>query len=206
MDDLYIKIILLGDSYVGKTSLLLKYTDDYFSEVAIATIGAEYKEKMITLNNRNIRLQIWDTSGQERYRSIAQNFYRGSDGILLVFDVTNKESFENIKFWLNDPQVDAKKILIGNKIDLEEHRVISKEKMEKLGEKYNLNSFETSAKTGENVDTIFTEITKLIIENKSDEVLDLLYSKDKQNLSISSEPEEKKKKIVVVNKIFIIFI
>ena len=194
MDDLYIKIILLGDSYVGKTSLLLKYTDDYFSETSTATIGVEFKEKIITFNNRNIRLQIWDTSGQERYRSIAQNFYRGSDGILLVFDVTNKESFENIKFWLNDPQVDAKKILIGNKIDLEEHRVISKEKMEKLGEKYNLNSFETSAKTGENVDTIFTEITKLIIENKSDEVLDLLYSKDKQNLSISSEPEEKKKK------------
>ena len=194
MDDLYIKIILIGDSSVGKTSLLLKYTDNYFSETSTATIGVEFKEKIITFNNRNIRLQIWDTSGQERFHSITQNFYRGANGILFVFDVTNKESFDNLKNWLNDPQVDAKKILIGNKIDLEQQRIISKEKMEQLGQKYNLNSFETSAKTGKNVETIFTEITKLIIENKSDEVLDLLYSKEKQNLSISFDREEKKKR------------
>ena len=131
MGDLYLKIILIGDSAVGKTSLLLKFTDETFSEQAIATIGVEYKEKEITLNNRKIILQIWDTSGQERFHSLTQNFYRGSDGILFVFDVTNKESFDNLKFWLNDAKVDAKKIIIGNKIDLT-NRIISKEKMEKI--------------------------------------------------------------------------
>ena len=194
MEDLYLKIILLGDTSVGKTSLLLKFTDNTFSEISIATIGVEFKEKTISYNNRNIILQIWDTSGQERYRSIAQNFYRGADGILFVFDVTNKNSFDNLKYWLNEPQIDAKKILIGNKIDLSDKRVINKEKMEELAKKYEMKSFETSAKTGENVDKIFTEITELILANKSEEVLTLLYSKDKQNLSLDSNPGNKSKK------------
>ena len=194
MSDLYLKLILLGDSAVGKTSLLLRFTDDTFSEQAIATIGVEYKEKEITLNNRKIILQIWDTSGQERFRSLTENFYRGVDGILFVFDVTNKKSFDNLKYWLNEAkEIDAKKLLIGNKIDLT-NRIISKEKMEDAGKRYNLNLFETSAKTGENVEKIFTEITELIIANQPEEVLDLKYSKDKQNLSISSDPGEKRKK------------
>ena len=152
---------------------------------------------MITLNNRKIGLQIWDTSGQERFRSITQNFYRGADGILFVFDVTNKESFDNIKMWLNEPQVvelNSQKILVGNKIDLEEQRVISKEKMEDLGAKNNnLVSFETSAKTGENVEKVFTKIAELILANKSEDEIKELYSKDKQNLSIVSEESSKKK-------------
>ena len=197
MADLYLKILVIGDSSVGKTSLLLKYIDDYFSETQISTIGVEYKEKVITLNNRKIGLQIWDTSGQERFRSITQNFYRGADGILFVFDVTNKESFDNIKMWLNEPQVvelNSQKILVGNKIDLEEQRVISKEKMEDLGAKNNnLVSFETSAKTGENVEKVFTKIAELILANKSEDEIKELYSKDKQNLSIVSEESSKKK-------------
>ena len=194
MANLYFKILLIGDSSVGKTSLLLKYTDDYFSEQSTSTIGVEFKEKKITLNNRNITLQIWDTSGQERFRSITQNFYRGSDGILFVFDVTNKESFHNLEYWLNEAKEDdVKKILIGNKIDLPS-RTISKERMENLGKRYNLKSFETSAKTGENIKEIFTEIAELIIANKSEEELNSLYSKYKQNLSISSDPGEKRKK------------
>ena len=197
MVDLYLKILVIGNSSVGKTSLLLKYIDDYFSETQISTIGVEYKEKVITLNNRKIGLQIWDTSGQERFRSITQNFYRGADGILFVFDVTNKESFDNIKMWLNEPQVvelNSQKILVGNKIDLEEQRVISKEKMEDLGAKNNnLVSFETSAKTGENVEKVFTKIAELILANKSEDEIKELYSKDKQNLSIVSEESSKKK-------------
>ena len=194
MGDLYLKIILIGDSAVGKTSLLLKFTDGAFSDQATATIGAEYKEKEITLNNRKIILQIWDTSGQERFHSLTQNFYRGSDGILFVFDVTNKESFHNLEYWLNEAKEDdVKKILIGNKIDLPS-RTISKERMENLGKRYNLKSFETSAKTGENVEKIFTEIAELILANKSEEELNLLYSKDKQNSTISSDQGRKSKK------------
>ena len=190
MAEFYLKILLIGDSSVGKTSLLFRYTDNYFSEEMISTIGVEYKEKVITLNNRKIALQIWDTSGQERFRSITQNFYRGADGVFFVFDVTNKNSFENIKVWLNEPQVvelNSQKILVGNKIDLKEQRVISKEKMEELGVKINLVSFETSAKTGENVEEIFTKIAELILSNKSEDEVKQLYSKDKQNISIVSE-------------------
>ena len=192
MGDYLLKILLLGESFVGKTSLILKYINDTFSEAQISTIGVEYKEKVIMLNNRKITLQIWDTSGQERYRSLTQNFYRGADGVLFVFDVANKNSFDNIKIWLNEPQIvelHSEKILIGNKIDLVEQRVISKEKMENLGEKINLKTFETSAKTGENVEKIFIGITELILGNKSEEQLKELYSKENQNLSISSDTE-----------------
>ena len=190
MSELYLKIVLIGDTFTGKTSLLLKYTDNAFPEMHIATIGVEFKEKSFMLNNRKITLQIWDTSGQERFRSLTQNFYRNADGILFVFDVTNKDSFDHIKNWLMDSQevnLDAKKILIGNKIDLLEQRVITKEKMEQFGEKKDMKSYETSAKTGENVDKIFTEITELILANTSEEKINELYQRDKQNTSISSE-------------------
>ena len=190
MSELYLKIVLIGDTFTGKTSLLLKYTDNAFPEMHIATIGVEFKEKSFMLNNRKITLQIWDTSGQERFRSLTQNFYRNADGILFVFDVTNKDSFDHIKNWLMDSQevnLDAKKILIGNKIDLLDQRVITKEKMEQFGEKKDMKSYEASAKTGENVDKIFTEITELILANTSEEKINELYQRDKQNTSISSE-------------------
>ena len=195
MADLYLKILVIGDSYVGKTSLLLKYTDGYFSEAHIATIGVEFKQKIINLNDRKIGLQIWDTSGQERFRSITQSFYRGADGVLFVFDVTNKDSFDNMKMWLNEVNdLDAKKILVGNKIDLVDQRVITKEKMEELAAKNKLVSFETSAKTGVNVENIYTKITELILANKSEEEITKLYSNHKQNINISSEDTKKNKK------------
>ena len=195
MGDIELKILLLGDTSVGKTSLILKYTDNYFSETSVSTIGVEFKEHEI--KNKKIKLQIWDTSGQERFRSITETFYRGADGILFVFDVTNKESFENIKDWLMDPHIvnlDAKKILVGNKIDLVDQRVVNKESMEKYGQSKNLNSFETSAKTGENVGQIFEEITELLLANKSEEEIIQLYSKNKNNLNISSDSSGKKGK------------
>ena len=129
------------------------------------------KKKKIILNDKKITLQIWLTSGQERFRSITQNFYRNADGILFIFDVTNKDSFNHIKDWLIDYHevgFDIKAILIGNKIDLLDKRVISKEKMEKFGENKNIKTYETSAKTGENVNKIFTEIAELILSNKTE--------------------------------------
>ena len=117
-------------------------------------------------------MRIWDTSGQERYRSITQNFYRNANGILFVFDVTKKESFNNIKLWLNDSQnceANISKILIGNKIDLEEERAVSNETIENFASKKEMKFFETSAKEGTNIDLIFRELAELILSNKCEE-------------------------------------
>ena len=196
MSEIFLKILLVGDSFVGKTSLLLKYTENIFSEVHIATIGVEFKEKIINHNNRTVRLQIWDTSGQERFRSITQNFYRNADGILFVFDVTNKDSFTHIKDWLIDSEIldaDVSKIIIGNKIDLQEIREISKERMEEFGKNKKMDVYESSAKTGSNVDDIFRKLVELILANKTEEEINELYCKNQQNVSISSEESGKSK-------------
>ena len=170
--EITLKILLVGDSSVGKTTLLLKYVEGKFSDSHITTIGVEYKDKEITVDNRKINLQIWDTSGQERYRSITKNFYRNADGILFIFDVTNEESFNQLKDWLTSSEVcdkDFKKLIVGNKIDLKEKRVVNKEKMENFAEKKELKCFETSAKDNTNVNEVFEEMAKLILSNKTDE-------------------------------------
>ena len=199
MSERCLKILLIGDSFVGKTSLLIRYCDGEFYQNHMATIGVEFKEKKLELDGRSIKLQIWDTSGQERFRSITQNFYRNADGILFVFDVTKKTTFDHIKDWLLDSQVensDIKRILIGNKIDLVDARVIDQKKMENFGAIKNMKCFEASAKMGTNVDNIFLELVKLILENKTEEEINELYTKNQQNLSISTDSsnESKKKK------------
>ena len=201
MSEICLKILLIGDSFVGKTSLLLKYTEGKMPENHMATIGVEFKEKVINCNNRQIKLQIWDTSGQERFRSITQNFYRNADGIMVVFDVTNKNSFAHIKDWLTDVQnldSDLKRILVANKTDLVDSRVINKEKMENFGENKNMKCYETSAKSGLNVDLIFQDLAELILADKTEEEIEERFTKTQNNLSISSENSEnisnKKKK------------
>ena len=99
-NEINLKILILGDSAVGKTTLLLKYVDGYFPNIYVATIGVEYKIKKINLNGININLQIWDTAGQERFRGITKNFLKGADGIIYAFDITNKASFDNLKNWI----------------------------------------------------------------------------------------------------------
>ena len=138
MNEINLKILLCGDSSVGKTSLLLKYTDNFFPDLHISTIGVEYKIKELNIKGRKVILRIWDTSGQERYRSITQNFYRNANGILFVFDLTKKDTFDNIKNWLTDSQnFEAKviKILVGNKADLIEERKVNQEIVERFAEK-----------------------------------------------------------------------
>ena len=169
MSEINIKILLIGDSSVGKTSILLRYVDDEFSEGYVSTIGIEYKIKTITINNKKVIMRIWDTSGQERYRSITQNFYRNANGILFIFDIANKESFDSIKNWLidsEDSDIKISKILVGNKIDLEDERIINKETAENFANKKEIKYFETSAKEGKNIDLIFRELAELIMSNK----------------------------------------
>ena len=194
MCDICLKILLVGDSSVGKTTLLLKYVDGQFSENHITTIGVEYKDKELIVNNRKVNIQIWDTSGQERYQSITKNFYRNADGILFVFDVTNEDSFNHLKKWLitsEDIEKDFKKIIVGNKMDLEDKIVINKEKADKFAEKKNMKCFLTSAKDGTNVDVIFQEIAELILANKTDEEIIEEFGTKERSLSTLSKDSHK---------------
>ena len=161
------KIILVGDSSVGKTNLLTQYVDEKFSEKNISTIGIEFKNKIIELKNgRKIRLQIWDTSGQEKFMSLTKNYFRGCNLALFVFDVTNKASFDDIQMWLNSFKdvngEKSKRVLIGNKIDLE-NRVVEKEEAENFAKENDLQYFEISVK--ENIDNQINDMFVKIFES-----------------------------------------
>ena len=163
------KILLLGDSEVGKSCFLMRYSDNVFVENYITTIGLDYKLKNVKLDSgKTIKVQLWDTAGQDKYRTIAKNYFKGSHGILLLYDVTKQSSFQNIRDWIQDirEEVSQKAIifLIGNKIDLVDKRKISKEKGIELAEEYKLPFFEASAKSGENVDEVFKALYKKISE------------------------------------------
>ena len=167
--DLVFKILLLGDSEVGKSCFLMRYSDNVFIDNYITTIGLDYKLKSVKLDNgKTIKVQLWDTAGQDKYRTIAKNYFKGSHGILLLYDITKTNSFENIREWIRDikEEVSEKAIifLIGNKIDLGEQRKISKEKGVELAEEYKIPFFEASAKSGENVDEVFKALYRKISE------------------------------------------
>ena len=193
-----LKILLIGDSQVGKTSLLLKYTEHVFPEEHIATIGVEYKDKFIVKDNYNIRLQIWDTAGQERFHSITKNIYRNANGVLFVYDITNQESFNNIKNWIKDLQNvgnDIKGVIIGNKLDLEQKRDVSKEDLEEIGKKNQMPFLETSAKQNINVNEGFDLLVNELLKGKNEnQIVEMFSRKTRSDLSISSKSTAKKQK------------
>ena len=144
----------------------MRYSDDTFIDNHISTIGLDYRLKMLNLDNKLIKMQIWDTAGQDRFRAIIKNYYKGSHGIILMFDLTSQDSFNNIKNWLvqikDNTNEKIKIILVGNKCDAVNRRVIDKEKAEKLGKDFDLKYFEASAKDNLNVNETFTFLTKEI--------------------------------------------
>ena len=161
------KIILVGDISVGKTNLLTQYVDEKFTENNISTVGIEFKNKIIELKNgMKIRLQIWDTSGQEKFMSLTKNYFRGCNLALFVFDVTNKTSFDDISMWLNSFKdvngEKSKRVLIGNKIDLD-NRVVEKEEAENFAKENDLQYFEISVK--ENKDNQINDMFVKIFES-----------------------------------------
>ena len=123
-----LKLLLIGDSAIGKTSLLLRYMDDRFSQSFVSTIGIDFKVKLLELDGQKVRLQIWDTAGQERFRTITSSYYRGAHGIIIVYDITDRESFDNVKQWLNEIDryacENVNKLLVGNKSDMDSKRQV----------------------------------------------------------------------------------
>ena len=171
-------ILLLGDSCVGKTSLISRYANGIFKDEYIATVGLDFVSKQEIINDKNINVKLWDTAGQERYKALTPSYLRGADGVVLVFDVTNSETFDNLKFWLDSLKNNLGEnnsflpvVINGNKIDIDD-RDISKDDANKFAQENNYKYFETSAKSGVGVDELFREIVNQILENKekTDEV------------------------------------
>ena len=178
--ELKLGILILGDTNVGKTSLLLNYTDNYYVGSHVATVGIDYKFKSIKIKDIDVKLQIWDTSAQERFRSLAKNYLKNADGIIFVYDITDKKTFEGVKDWIKEAESQGiyKQILVGNKCDLERKREVSTDMLNKLGNKKKIKTFETSAKTGINVSKSFESLAELLVEGKSKEELNNLYRRE----------------------------
>ena len=168
ISDYLFKLLIIGESGVGKTCLLLRFTDDSFTANHLTTIGIDFKIKIINLENKLIKLQIWDTAGQERFRTITKTYYKGAHGIILTYDVTDQNSFKNIRNWIKqieaNAQTNVRKVLVGNKCDKPD-RVVSEEEGKKLADDFGMHFFETSAKTNQNVSEVFTFLTKEILKN-----------------------------------------
>lgn len=171
--DYLFKLLLIGDSGVGKTSVLFRFSDDSFNPTFITTIGIDFKIRTIELGDKKIKLQIWDTAGQERFRTITTAYYRGAMGIILVYDVTNEKSFENIKTWIRNIEQhasnDVEKMILANKCDMEDKRVVTKEQGQKLASEFGVKFMETSAKANINVEEAFNAIARAI-KDKMDQL------------------------------------
>ncbi|KAH0792161.1 Ras-related protein RABD1 [Histomonas meleagridis] len=157
--DYLFKVLIIGNSGVGKSCLLLRFAEDMFSDNYISTIGVDFKIKKIELEGKSIKLQIWDTAGQERFRTITKSYYRGSNGIVVVYDITDRESFEQVSHWMTEidshASSDVCRLLVGNKCDLDDKRAVKTEEGEALARQFGIPFLETSAKDSKNVDEMF---------------------------------------------------
>eukprot|EP00448_Togula_jolla_P003891 CAMPEP_0170597970 /NCGR_PEP_ID=MMETSP0224-20130122/15993_1 /TAXON_ID=285029 /ORGANISM="Togula jolla, Strain CCCM 725" /LENGTH=248 /DNA_ID=CAMNT_0010922481 /DNA_START=50 /DNA_END=797 /DNA_ORIENTATION=- len=157
--DYLFKLLLIGDSGVGKSCLLLRFADDTYTESYISTIGVDFKIRTLDLEGKTVKLQIWDTAGQERFRTITSSYYRGAHGIIVVYDVTDKESFNNVKHWMQEIDKYAadgvNKLLVGNKCDLSSKKVVSYDEAKELADSLGVQFMETSAKNAHNVEQAF---------------------------------------------------
>lgn len=157
--DYLFKLLLIGDSGVGKSCLLLRFADHTYTESYISTIGVDFKIRTIELDGKTIKLQIWDTAGQERFRTITSSYYRGAHGIIVVYDITDAESFNNVKQWLSEidryASEGVNKLLVGNKNDLAPKRAVAAEQAKSFADSVGIPFLETSAKTATNVENAF---------------------------------------------------
>ena len=203
-DDIYemmFKVVLVGDSFVGKTNIMSKYLKNEFHEDSKATVGVEFGSKQFTVEGHSIKAQIWDTAGQERYKAITSAYYKGAKGAFIVYDITRKASFDSIEKWVNDLTSTADKkltiVLIGNKCDLEDQRQITKEQGEEKANKLEVAFLETSAFSGENLDKAFDKMMNEVYKKCHEEMLsddvDLIDGKGKDINLDKNDANEKKK-------------
>ena len=187
-ENMVAKILTIGESGVGKTCILLRYTDNKFIKNHLTTIGIDYKTKDVNINGKMIKLKIWDTAGQERFRNITQQYYKGADGIVLVFDLTDRNSFEKVREWMKQIQSYTQKdaiaiVLLGNKCDAENKAVSIKEAQE-IADEFNLKFYETSAMNNINIEESFKQL--------STEIMKIKDSKNNDNSSVPSQTHQLK--------------
>ncbi|KAG9393701.1 Small GTPase superfamily, ARF type [Carpediemonas membranifera] len=169
--DYLFKLLLIGDSGVGKSCLLLRFADDTYTESYISTIGVDFKIRTVDLDNSTIKLQIWDTAGQERFKTITAAYYRGAHGIIVVYDVTDVETFNNVRVWLEEinryASEDVCKLLVGNKCDLETRKAVEYQTAKTFAESLDIPFIETSAKDAIRVEDAFTTISKILLNREA---------------------------------------
>ena len=167
--DVKYKIMVLGESKVDKTQLIKRYTKDQFGGVYLTTVGMDFQDKIIEIEDKKVRLQIWDTAGQERFRNVTKSYFQSSQGLVLVYDITDRESFEKLNFWVdnikNFAPENAKFILVGNKCDLANERQVSYEEGENYAKNLNIKFFEASARDGTNVNELFFYLANEIYQD-----------------------------------------
>jgi Ras-related protein Rab-18 len=164
------KVVVIGDAGVGKSSILLRFTDDTFEEQMQSTIGVDFKVKMLEREGKRLKMTIWDTAGQERFRTLTSSYYRGAQGIIMAYDVARKETFEHLEQWLQEVEVytpgggrDVVKLLVGNKVDQE--RAVAREQAEEWARAKGMLFLECSAKTKAGIQEVFEEVVQKILDN-----------------------------------------
>ena len=204
------KFLVLGEGKIGKTSLIERYINKTFKSNYIATIGMDIRRKRLEINNKEVDISITDTAGQERFRSITKMFYKGADGILVGFDLTDRNTFEQVNYWISQIEENSSKdypislVLFWNKCDNVENIKVSEEDIEKLKEKYKLTFYKTSAKDGTNVQNAFQHLTKITLKTRgllskiglpeNTKIEDIIITeKENQKLEFKPTPKRKKK-------------
>jgi small GTP-binding protein len=186
-----IKLLIIGESAVGKSCLLLRFAENKFTESFLTTIGIDFKVRHVEINDTKVKLQIWDTAGQEKFRTITKAYYRGAHGILLVYDVTSAESFNQTRQWMRSIQENMTEavsiVFVGNKCDME--RKVSLEDAQALANEFNVEYCETSAKEGTNVESTFMRLAKLVMETQAQKI----QSRVGQSVPLAKQPKKAEK-------------
>uniref|UniRef100_A0A8C4QTF2 small monomeric GTPase n=1 Tax=Eptatretus burgeri TaxID=7764 RepID=A0A8C4QTF2_EPTBU len=186
------KLLIIGNSAVGKTSFLFRYSEDTFTPAFVSTVGIDFKVKTVERNKKKIKLQIWDTAGQERYRTITTAYYRGAMGFVLMYDITNEDSFNAVQDWATQIQTyswdNAQVILVGNKCEMENERIVSEERGRELAEQLGFEFFEASAKDNVNVKKAFEHLVDMICEKIVENLEDDKFTNGQNIAQLSDDP------------------